>query len=205
MSSTFSSARARRFADATGIAESAWLGKHWARWGDALREAGFEPNKRQRAFSEDFILDKLIEFTSEIGHFPVAAELRMRAKEDSDFPSHNVFGRLGRKHERIVKVLERCEQLGDLEVVRSACLSALPAAQQRVSEKQSVPARSTGYVYLMTSGRYYKIGSSNSPGRREYELALQLPEVVTQIHAIETDDPEGIVLAQSFRRPSEAG
>jgi hypothetical protein len=49
-----------------------------------------------------------------------------------------------------------------------------------------------GVVYLMRSGRHYKIGRSNSAGRRAYELAIQLPERLELVHAIETDDPEGI-------------
>ena len=44
----------------------------------------------------------------------------------------------------------------------------------------------------MKSGRYYKIGRSNAVGRREYELAIQLPEKVTTVHTIKTDDPVGI-------------
>ena len=44
----------------------------------------------------------------------------------------------------------------------------------------------------MKSGRYYKIGRSNAAGRREYELAIQLPEKLKTIHSIRTDDPPGI-------------
>jgi hypothetical protein len=44
----------------------------------------------------------------------------------------------------------------------------------------------------MKSGRYYKIGRSNAAGRREYELAIQLPEKATTVHTIRTDDPSGI-------------
>jgi hypothetical protein len=33
-----------KFLRETGIKESDWGGIYWARWGDALREAGFEPN-----------------------------------------------------------------------------------------------------------------------------------------------------------------
>jgi hypothetical protein len=33
----------QKFKTETGIGESAWSGKYWARWGDALREAGFSP------------------------------------------------------------------------------------------------------------------------------------------------------------------
>jgi hypothetical protein len=33
-----------------------------------------------------------------------------------------------------------------------------------------------GSVYIVKSGRYDKIGSTNAVGHREYELAIQLPE-----------------------------
>jgi hypothetical protein len=44
----------------------------------------------------------------------------------------------------------------------------------------------------MKSGRYFKIGRANSASRREYELAIQLPEKVRTVHVIRTDDPPGI-------------
>lgn len=37
----------RFFAD-TGIKDSDWHGRFWARWGDALKEAAFQPNQFQR-------------------------------------------------------------------------------------------------------------------------------------------------------------
>ncbi|MFO0823660.1 MAG: GIY-YIG nuclease family protein [Gemmataceae bacterium] len=49
-----------------------------------------------------------------------------------------------------------------------------------------------GYVYLIKMGRYHKIGMTNSVGRREYELNLQLPERAELVHVIATDDPAGI-------------
>jgi hypothetical protein len=47
-------------------------------------------------------------------------------------------------------------------------------------------------VYLLKSGRYYKIGRTNAVGRCERELAIQLPERAVVIHSIKTDDPAGI-------------
>lgn len=37
-----------------------------------------------------------------------------------------------------------------------------------------------------------KIGRINAAGRREYELAIQLPEKAVKVHEIRTDDPPGI-------------
>ncbi len=51
---------------------------------------------------------------------------------------------------------------------------------------------SAGYVYLLKSGKYYKIGKTNNPDRRQYEISLQLAEKLHHIHSIETDDPSGI-------------
>ncbi len=41
-------------------------------------------------------------------------------------------------------------------------------------------------------GAIYELARTNELGRREYELALQLPERATRVHAIKTDDPAGI-------------
>lgn len=50
----------------------------------------------------------------------------------------------------------------------------------------------TGFVYLLRSGKRYKIGRTNATGRRLRELAIQLPERPDTLHVIETDDTEGI-------------
>lgn len=73
----------QRFANETGIQYSDWYGIHWARWGDALIEAGFEPNTMQGAYSDDFIIEKLIQLIRELKRFPVAGELRMKSKQDN--------------------------------------------------------------------------------------------------------------------------
>ena len=49
-----------------------------------------------------------------------------------------------------------------------------------------------GFVYLLRFGRHYKIGKTNAAGRRERELAIQLPDKVRTVHIIRTDDPDGI-------------
>lgn len=38
-----------RFEAATGIKLADWFGVYWARWSDAVREAGFEPNQDRKS------------------------------------------------------------------------------------------------------------------------------------------------------------
>src|SRR2546427_4383381 len=81
----------KRFEQETGIRHNDWFGKHWGRWGDALREAGFAPNTLQDAFSDDFLIERLIAFIRELGRFPANGDLRLKKRSDSAFPNDKVF------------------------------------------------------------------------------------------------------------------
>ena len=60
------------------------------------------------------------------------------------------------------------------------------------SVARSEPKVASGFVYLMKSGRHYKIGRTSSVGRRGSELAIKIPVPPKTIHIIETDDPVGV-------------
>ena len=178
------------FEKETGIRERDWLGKHWASWGDACEEAGFEPNKLNKAFSDEYLLEKLAGFVHELGSFPTSPQLNLKARSDADFPSRNTFSRFGRKAQVAAALLEFCNTRDDLDDVAAICTPL--ASRADPPDETPLGESELGSVYLMKSGRYYKIGRSNSVGRREYEIALQLPEKVEVIHVITTDDPVGI-------------
>ncbi len=169
-----------KFAKITGIQNHNWLGKYWARWGDAVKEAGYEPNKLQGLLSDDFLIEKIIPFIKELGKFPVAEELRMRARHVKDFPSQSVFCRVGKKPMLAKKIIEYCEKKGELEEVINICRPILV-----VDELESdIPGKSEpadGFVYLIKSGRYYKIGKTYDVGRRKYDIKLQLPEEIKEV------------------------
>ncbi|MBI3812548.1 MAG: GIY-YIG nuclease family protein [Nitrospirae bacterium] len=152
-----------KFESETGIKISDWYPGYWLRWGDALLEAGFSPNKMAIAYEESKLVEKYVGLIHELGHFPVEGEIRRKSKQDPSFP-----------------VIKICAELAGPDGPSSQKLNEL------------APAEPTGFVYLMKSGRYYKIGRSAAVGRREYELGIQLPEKVVTVHTIKTDDPTGI-------------
>ena len=181
----------QRFKTETGVGESAWSGKYWARWGDALREAGFSPNVWQAPHSEDVFVQSYIRLIREIGHFPAVRELSLKRRQDSSFPNSGSFKRFGSKRIAAKRVIEFCRKNSGYEDVIRIC-EPVAAENPPRDDKVSTSPAVEGFVYLIKSGRHYKIGRSNSAGRREYELAIQLPEKATKVHEIRTDDPSGI-------------
>jgi hypothetical protein len=183
----------RRFEHDTGIRESDWYGRHWVKWSDALTDAGLEPNSMNAPYSKDYLLEQLAMLVRELGHFPVHGELRMKANKDHQFPSHNTFLRLGHKDEMVQKLVRWCEEHGGHEDVIQICAPLLTVPAERTDQEiNREPSVEFGQVYLLKSGRFYKIGRTNAVGRRERELAIQLPTKADMIHVIKTDDPVGI-------------
>jgi hypothetical protein len=183
---------AQGFRSETGIKRYDWLGVYWATWSDALKEAGFTPNQFQVAFEKTELLDKYAKLAFELGHLPTSPELRLKARKDSNFPTHTVFDkRFGKKSELIGQLTEYCRSNNEYADVLRLCKAYAPPKQD-LPEESGAQEVAIGFVYLTKSGRYYKIGKTNAAGRRERELALQLPEKATTVHIIRTDDPTGI-------------
>jgi hypothetical protein len=180
----------QRFAQVTGIKVSDWDGKYWARWGDALREAGYEPNAMQEAYDESHVLEMLAAYIREIGHFPGGRELKLKRRSDSQFPSSSVFSRLGSRDQLASKMVSHCTSKGGLLDVIAICEPLCSAEQPMKNDSRDEFV--IGFVYLLKSGKYFKIGRSNAAGRRERELQIQLPEAANYVHVIRTDDPVGI-------------
>ncbi len=180
----------RRFEAETGIKETAWSGRYWARWADALAEAGFSANQMQQPFDEPKLVAHLVDLARQLGRVPTSRDLRMRRKADPSFPTDVVFSRRWSRDEMVAVVVRFCGDQPDLVDVRKI----FEAATGHNSKVRGLIAEEPvlGVVYLLKSGRHYKIGHTNSIGRREYEVALQLPEKVKTVHAIKTDDPPGI-------------
>lgn len=184
-----------RFEAETGIRRTDWFGIHWAKWGDAIREAGFTPNEFNSAFEDELLLDKYAKYALERGRLPTAGELRLKRRNDPGFPSWNTFARFGTKANMAKKLLGYCHGHQEFDTVVEQCKAYIHSSASTPDDDQSTANKVIiGYVYLLKHGarREYKIGRTNNQLRREGEIGIELPEKIEPIHVIETDDPSGI-------------
>lgn len=184
----------RTFERATGIKESAWYGKFWPNWGQALQDAGFSPNAKQPKLDDAFILSKVTELILDLGKFPSTADIRMRCRSEKGFPNEKTIRRLGNRTELAERLLGHCSAREELSQVVRICQSVTASASAPPDEPPTKirTATQSGAVYLLSAGRHYKIGHTRSVGRRLYELKIQLPYRTKLEHMIQTDDPAGI-------------
>ncbi len=144
-------------------------------------------------YGDEVLLAHLAALVRRLGKFPTSNEIRFARQEDAGFPSHNTFARFGRKRDLVERLLDHCTSPGGEDVeVAEVCREVLAGLPVAAAEEDPPGELQRGFVYLMRSGRHFKIGRTNSLGRREYELAIQLPERLELVHAMETDDTAGI-------------
>jgi hypothetical protein len=178
-----------RFEKETGIRPYDWE-KYWARFGDALKEAGFSPNRLQSAHPYEFLIQKMIGLARKLGKYPTYREIQEERNNDHELPDKTVFQRLGTKAQLADKLIEYCEERTGFEDIIELCESIVEKSPvyKNLNDESMAP----GEVYLFKSGHYYKIGKTNDTVRRGSELRIQLPEKMVLIHSIKTDDPSGI-------------
>lgn len=182
----------QRFESEMDLGKADWYPNFWLRWGDAIREAGCEPNRANTSFGDEVLIQKYNDLMRELRRFPIEGDLRVKRRGDRTFPNHGAFLRLGIKSVRAAKILAYCRMHDGFEDVIPLIEASVVAPTE--GEDGSPDQPSSGYVYLLRHGsrREYKIGRTNNPMRREGEIDLELPQILDPIHVIETDDPAGI-------------
>jgi Meiotically Up-regulated Gene 113 (MUG113) protein len=116
--------------------------------------------------------------------------MKLQRRDDRSFPNEKVFRRYGNKAQIAAALIEYCGDDPALVDIVAIAEPVASAPYEAVLDPVDSPV--AGEVYLMKSGAHYKIGRSNSAGRRSYELAIQLPQRLEVLHVIETDDAVGI-------------
>lgn len=176
------------FRKETGIIESKWRGIYWARWGDALVEAGYPVNEWVGKLDTAALLQRVAEVAREKGGIPTYSELDMLRRSDPSVPSPKTLQQHFAGRGGLIEALRSyCDAHEGFEGLREA----LPAPSPE--DRSSAPvAISDGWVYLLKSGQHYKIGRSDQLETRVKQISVALPEATALAHAIKTDDPPGI-------------
>jgi hypothetical protein len=175
----------RAFERETGITEGSWRGLYWARWSDALKEAGFEPNEFEGRSDPEHILKAFIEVARHYNRLPAIMEVRMYRRTHPELPNektiHSYFGSKQKLLEAVREWTEGKQEYADIVAMLG-----------EVVERPSSAPSKEGLVYLIKSGPHYKIGRSDELERRVKEIRIALPEAASLVHSIRTDDPGGI-------------
>jgi len=184
----------RTFLNATRIKPWAWKGKYWARWTDAVREAGYDPNSMTARIPDDHILTHLATLIKQLGYFPVRDEINIHASRVPTFPVWSTIKkRFGGMPETAAALLEFGRKNGDqeLELLCKARLERESLNTRSPSNGKRTKATKIGFVYLKYSPslRLYKIGKANNSKRRGAGISLLLPEDLVPKHEIRTDCP----------------
>jgi len=174
------------FEKETGIRKSEWHGVYWRSWGEALSEAGLNTNAMQSKLSSDEVLRRYAEVVTHFGRVPAHVDIRMYARDHDNFPGHNTFtNHFGNKAGLLAAFRQWVQDNGEFHEL----LNLLPEPSD---EPEAHEPTKEGFVYLLKSGEYYKIGRSSELERRIKQIGVALPDKVTLEHSIRTDDPPGI-------------
>jgi len=150
------------FEGETGIKQSDWYPDTWLRWGEALAEAGYAPNKLKGRIEDDVVIEKFIGLVRELHRFPILGEIRRKAKTDKSFPGHTRFDRFGGKEKLIEAVADHCRGNPGFDDIL-ALYDQLKSSSPTVSEIGREPKVVTGFVYLMIPWASKPIGTGCSP------------------------------------------
>jgi len=175
------------FRSETGIIESKWRGIYWARWSDALAEAGYSANEWTAKLDSSALLRRLAEIVSDLKRLPPYSELQIMRRADASVPSPKTLqGHFSGQPDLVSALRAYCSERSEFAGVAGllpAAIAAPRAGAEQVSE---------GWVYLLRSGQHHKIGRSDQLEARVKKISIALPEAATLLHAIRTDDPPGI-------------
>jgi hypothetical protein len=174
----------QQFVRKSGIKRSGFAGI-WARWPDAVRNAGLTPHPANPRLADDAMLAGIAEVARQLGRIPAESDLRVYRASGHYLPGQKAFARHFGSKSGLLRALKHW-------AAASAERADIAAMLAQVNEVDDPPPRVTGAVYLMKFGRYYKIGCSATPEQRFNDLQRSLPERARLLHIILTDDPYGI-------------
>ena len=177
------------FQSQTGIGERQWRGLYWSRWSDALKDAGLEPNKLNERADTGSLLAGLIAACRHFERLPTEADMQILRRINPAIPHPNVLkSHFGKRADLIAALAKHVAN----DPAYADVAAMLPDQSDGASQRQPSSKSVEGFVYLIKSGDFYKIGRSNNAERRFKQITTALPDKAELFHTIRTDDPPGI-------------
>src|SRR5579872_657886 len=134
------------FRQATGFPGFTWRGKYWARWTDALSEAGFSSHRRAGK-DDDSLLSKIAGAVRDYQRIPTYVEMTHYARSHPGFPSQvTLVRRFRTKHNLIDRLRRWAESRPDMADIAVLC----SRERNRKLRRDELPA-----VYLLRSGEFF--------------------------------------------------
>ncbi|MFL0357478.1 GIY-YIG nuclease family protein [Erythrobacter sp. GH1-10] len=119
---------------------------------------------------------------------PASIDIRMYSRERDDFPAHTTFlNHFGNRTGLLAALKDWAQKRPEYADV----LDMIPEPKPSQGPRSSGSSKE-GFVYLLKSGDFYKIGRSDEIERRVKQISIAMPENVDLEHTIRTDDPPGI-------------
>ena len=178
-----------RFRTETGIAEHEWCGVHWARWSDALSEAGFEPLEWTVGLSEEEILEVLVRLVRQYRRYPTTKEILIEKRANAAIPTPKAIVRkVGLKADAIRKLRDYCSRREDYAdvstILTKETIGSVVEKDDSQGKNGTSKLKPSGYVYLLKSGKLYKIGQTanrwqHRPGRK-VSIPNRFPQALSQ-------------------------
>jgi hypothetical protein len=177
----------KTFANESGIKKSAWLGRYWSKWSDAVSEAGLKPQERTQRLDEDTLMAALAVCVRHFGREPTRSEFDLYKRSAPELPWYQT---LIENYRTKTGIFEALRNWVNVRPEYEDVLILLPDSNSASTELAS--KFEDGHVYMLKSGEHYKIGRGANLEKRVKQIRTSLPDEAKLVHSIRTDDPSGI-------------
>jgi hypothetical protein len=177
----------------TGLRAHQWRGVYWARWSDALREAGLQPNSRQDKAHPDVLLEQLAVATRRLGHCPTVDELALYRRTSPAPTPSTVRLHFGRRAALIARLRQWTAARPDYaDIALLLCGDTGAGDPESMEGAQGEPAEAGGVVRLYRCREQFCLARHGGADGRSRSPVVALPKSSVLEHAIYTDDPVGV-------------
>jgi len=178
----------------TGLSAHHWRGVYWARWSEALREAGFEPNERQGKADPEVLLEQLAIATRRLGHCPTVDELNIYQQTSAAPSPSTVRHHFGRRASLLAHLKRWAAERPDFADVAALLAADPPHPPPAFTRRRArvEPGGADGVVQLFRCHDRRRFARSGGADGRDRSPLVWIPKSSVLEHEIRTDDPAGV-------------